>query len=287
MGISLENIKALRERTQAPMLECKKALEACDGDVEKSIDHLKKQGQIKAEKKSDRSAYQGRAVLAGDAVRMTLLEVNCETDFVSGGDDFLVFSQSVADSILSSGADDVSVLLSHIAHDGISVDEMRKNLIAKIGENVQIRRFEDIQAVGHTYGYSHGGKIAAIVDISINDETLGKDLAMHVAASAPLAMTPDAVPEDVVKREEAIVMERAQKTGNPEAMIKGSMKKFVNEMSLLEQSFIKDPSLTVKALLAEHNAQLHAFYRYEVGEGMAKEESNFVEEVMAQVKGGS
>ena len=287
MGTSLENIKSLRERTQAPMLECKKALEACDGDVEKSIDYLKKQGQIKAEKKSDRSAYQGRAVIAGDAVRMTLLEVNCETDFVSGGDDFLGFSQSVADAILSSGADDVSVLLSHIAHDGISVDEMRKNLIAKIGENVQIRRFEDIQAVGHAYGYSHGGKIAAVVDISVNDEKLGKDLAMHVAASAPLAMTPDAVPEDVVKREEAIVMERAQKTGNPEAMIKGSMKKFVNEMSLLEQPFIKDPSLTIKALLAEHNAQLHAFYRYEVGEGMEKEESNFVEEVMAQVKGES
>ena len=287
MAVSVESIRLLRERTQAPMLDCKKALDACEGDVEKSIDFLKKQGRIKAEKKADRSAYQGLAILSGDAEHMALLEVNCETDFVSGGDDFKGYCQAAADAILTSGAEDTAILLAYTTDQGLSIDEMRKNLIAKVGENIQVRRFTDVNAKGHLYGYSHGGRIAALVDISVADQALGKDLAMHVAANAPVAMTSADVPEEIIKREEAIIMERAQKTGNPEAMMKGAMKKFLSEMSLLDQSFVKDPSLSITQLLKQSNAEIHAFYRYEVGEGMEKETVNFVEEVMAQVKGDS
>ncbi len=285
MAVNIQLIKELRERTQAAMMECKKALVDCDGDIEKAIDYLKKQGQIKAEKKSSRVASQGFVAVETTGKKAVIVEVNCETDFVSGGEDFAGFCQQVANIILEQNPKDVAELSAATFDNGTTVDAQRVSLIAKLGENIQIRRFIYHEAKGHAYVYTHGGHVAAIVDISVDDEVIGKDLAMHVTASAPLALVAEDVPSEVVEREKAIIMERAQDTGNPEAMMKGALKKFLAEMSLNDQVFIKDSKKTIKQLLQDNSADIYSFHRLEMGEGIEKEDSNFVEEVMAQVKG--
>lgn len=263
MSIDAKSVKELRERTQLAIMDCKKALQETNGDIEAAVAHLKKMGVMKADKKSSKTAAEGVCTFASNGARGVLVEVNCQTDFVGGGDEFKAFGQAVADLALEQSVNDVEALASLTMKDQATVDEMRLDLIARMGENIQIRRMTAMTAQGHLFGYSHGGKIVTLVDISADNQTLGKDLAMHVAASAPLALTVDNIPSDALE---------------------GESEESKEDLALLTQSFVKDPSFTVAQYLEQHETTLHAFHRVVLGEGIEKEEVDFAGEVMAQVK---
>lgn len=291
MAITAAQVKELRERTGAGMMECKKALTETDGDMEAAIEHMRKTGLAKADKKAGRVAAEGKIVVAmnDDATKAAIVEINCETDFVAGGDDFTNFTNQVANAALESQPADMDAL-NALEVDGESVEERRRGLIAKIGENISVRRFELVNAgAGKLASYQHGSRIGVVIDVEGGDEELARDLAMHVAASRPQFVSADNVPADVVAKEKEILVAQAEDSGKPadiiEKMVEGRLRKHLAEITLLGQPFVKDPDQTVEKLLKSANAKVVMFARYEVGEGIEKKEENFVEEVMAQAKG--
>ncbi len=290
MAITAALVKELRERTGAGMMECKKILTETDGNIDIAIEELRKRGAAAADKKSDRIAAEGTVVALVSAEKGVLLEVNCETDFVAKDENFVAFAQNVAQTILDNDSQSVDALSSEtLAGAESSVEEARSALVQKIGENVQIRRFETVAGKGQTISsYQHGKNIGVLVKTSGDDE-LGRDLAMHIAASSPICISEDQIPADQIEKEKEIFSAQAAESGKPaeiiEKMVVGRLRKFVNEVTLLGQSFVKDPDLTVEKLLKSKNAEISNFVRYEVGDGIEKKEDDFVAEVMAQAKG--
>ena len=298
MQITASMVKELRERTGSGMMECKKALQGADGDIDTAIENMRKSGMAKADKKSGRVAAEGRVAIeiSEDGKSAVVVEVNCETDFVSGGDDFLSFVTAIAKTALANKPADVAAL-SEMTLYGTSetVEEARKAKIAKIGENMQLRRFEILETTTGAFGsYLHGTRIGVLVEMEWADksgasEELIKDVAMHIAASSPLCVSEAEVPADVLEKEKDILRAQALESGKPadivEKMLTGRVRKYLAEITLLGQSFVKDPDKTVEILLSDAGATVNKFVRYEVGEGIEKKTENFADEVMAQING--
>src|SRR5579859_1635724 len=290
MTISASMVKELRERTGAGMMECKKALTESNGDLDLAVENMRKSGLAKADKKAGRVAAEGRVAveLAGDAVAM--VEVNCETDFVANGDEFGGFTASVVKAVLSAAPANLEAL-NEVKLGGESVDTTRRNLIAKLGENIAVRRIERYQTKGGVLGaYAHGTRIGVIVEMKGGDAALAKDIAMHVAASRPLCVKPEQVSAEVLEKEREIIRAQSADSGKPaaiiEKMVEGRLKKFLAEVTLLGQPFVKDPDQTVEKLLKSAGAEVLRFARFEVGEGIEKKQEDFAAEVMAQARRG-
>ena len=291
MAITAALVKELRERTGAGMMDCKKALMETSADLEAAIDLMRTSGAAKAAKKSGRVASEGLVSLAvsDDNKNAAILEVNSETDFVTKGSAFIDFVDALGSLALKNKPESLEVFLSQTLGSGETVDEARQGIIAKIGENISVRRLQIVTTENGVLGaYKHGERIAVLAVLSGADGELAKDIAMHVAASKPECVSEDQLSSELVEREKAIFIEQAKESGKPdniiEKMIVGRMKKFVNEVTLYGQSFVKDPDTTVGALVKSKGAEVESFIRYEVGEGMEKKEDNFVEEVMAQAQ---
>lgn len=293
MAISAQLVKDLRERTGAGMMECKKALVETDGDIEGAIEVMRKRGLAKADKKAGRVAAEGAIVVAldGDARRGALVEINSETDFVAASDDFKGFADKVAARVLADAPADLEALLAlSLAPGGPDIATAQKELVARIGENIQLRRFEHYATgAGQLYTYLHGSRIGVMLELEGGDDALGRDLCMHVAASRPVCVSVDEVPEERAAKEREILVAQAQDSGKPqeiiEKMVEGRLRKWLAEITLLGQPFVKDPDQTVQQLLEGRGAKVVRFTRFEVGEGIEKRQENFAEEVAAQVKG--
>ncbi|RUM51733.1 MAG: elongation factor Ts [Methylococcus sp.] len=292
MNITASLVKELRERTGSGMMECKKSLVETDGDIELAVEQMRKSGLAKADKKASRIAAEGSIFLCGadDGKSLVMLEVNCETDFVSKGDGFTGFAESVAAAALGAGVEELEALRKVTLPSGNTVEQARLELVAKIGENVNVRRFVCFTSVNGTIGsYLHGIRIGVLVEVEGGDEQLHKDVAMHIAASKPEFISENDVSEQVINREKDIFMAQAKDSGKPEniveKMVEGRMKKFLGEITLVGQPFVKDPDIKVGKLLQQKNARVLRLARFEVGEGIEKKEENFAEEVMAQVQG--
>ena len=292
MAITAALVKELRERTQAGMMECKKALVESNGDIDAAIEYMRKAGLAKADKKSGRTAAEGTIVsrTSNDGKASVIVEVNCETDFVTKGDDFQNFANEVADLAIQNLPDDIDGLLNLKMASGDTVAEATKALIAKIGENINVRRYMKAVTDSGVIGtYLHGSRIGVVATLNGGDAALAKDIAMHVAASKPVCVSADDVPQDVIDKEKDIYSAQAAESGKPadivEKMVMGRINKFLKEITLLGQPFVKDPDVTVEKLLKDASAVVESFYRMEVGEGIEKKEENFADEVMAQVKG--
>lgn len=290
--ISAALVKELRERTGSAMMECKRALQETDGDIEAAIEHLRKTGQAKAEKKSGRIAAEGLIVIktAADDKLMAMVEVNSETDFVAKNESFSQFADSVAELILSERPADLDSLMSLPMVSGKTVDETRKDLIAEIGENINVRRFTLVSAsAGVMSRYLHGSRIGVVVDLEGGDSELAKDIAMHIAASRPLCISADDMPRQVLDKEREIYTAQARESGKPDdiiaKMVEGRVRKYLQEVTLLGQPFVKNPDQSVASLLADAGASVVRFERFELGEGIEKKQENFAEEVMAQARG--
>ena len=290
MNISAALVKDLRERTGSGMMECKKALVEAGGDIEAAVEIMRKSGLAKADKKSSRTAAEGRISVktSADSKIAVVLEINCETDFVAKNDDFIAFADAVAESLLVSDAVtlDDALALSLVDGNG-SIEENRRELIAKLGENINVRRFERYESSnGLIASYLHGTRIGVLVEIIGGDIALGRDIAMHVAASKPVCVDESGVSAELIAKEKDIYSAQAAESGKPadiiEKMVGGRIKKFFGEITLLGQPFVKDPDQTVGALLKAKGASVLCFSRLEVGEGIEKEVSDFAEEVMSQ-----
>lgn len=293
MAITAELVKELRERTGSGMMECKKALVEANGDIDLALDNLRKKGRAQADKKASNIAAEGRIVikLSPDHKKGIMLEVNCQTDFVARDDSFKEFAELVAERALEENIEDVVLILElPVERNGNEkIEDLRLSLVAKLGENIQIRRAIIMSTEGSIGSYLHGDRIGVLVKLSVDNKELGKDLAMHTAASRPRAIAPEDIPQSVIEKEREIFLAQAQGSGKPadiiEKMVEGRIKKFTNEECLLGQPFVKDPSKNISALLAAENAKVLAFERFEVGEGIEKKVENFADEVMAQVRG--
>lgn len=291
MAVTAAMVKDLRERTGAGMMECKNALVETGGDIEAAIEHLRKSGLAQADKKASRTAAEGKIALAvsDDNRQAVLVEINCETDFVAKDANFISFAQAVANNALDQGNSDVDSLMS-TRLDGATVEEARQALVAKIGENIQVRRMVTCSTDGILGAYVHGGKIGVLVDLDGSDEALARDLAMHVAAMSPEYVSADDVPEDVIAKEKDILAAQAADSGKPmeiiEKMISGRLRKHLSSITLLGQPFVKDSDLTVEKLISQAGASVTGFERLAVGEGIEVEETNFADEVLQQARGG-
>ena len=289
MTITASLVKELRERTGAGMMDCKKALVETNGDADAAAELLRTTGQAKAEKKAGRVAAEGVVEIATDGSGCAvLLEVNSETDFVAKDENFLNFATSAAKLALAAKPADLDALLAAEVAPGETLEEARKTLIAKIGENIAIRRFELIDAQGEIGHYTHGSRIGVIVDVIGGDEQLRRDLAMHIAAASPECVSDADVPADMLERERRILTEQAEQEGKPPEivakMIEGRLRKYLAEITLVGQPFVKDPDTTVGKLLKQNNASVTSFARIEVGEGIEKKQEDFAAEVEAQVR---
>jgi len=290
MAITAALVKELRERTGAGMMECKKYLTETDGDIEVAIETMRKAGMAKADKKAGRVAAEGLATIksSDDNKTAIILEVNSETDFVTKGDDFKEFVSSIADCVLANKPADVETLSTLPLASGTTVEDRRKELVAKIGENMSVRRFDIIDNADAVGIYQHGERIAVMVELEGGDAELGKDIAMHIAASKPVCVAEEDVDAATLDKEREIFSAQAAESGKPEniieKMVEGRIKKFLKEVTLLGQPFVKDPDQTVEQLLKANNASVKRFVRFEVGEGIEKKEENFADEVMAQIK---
>lgn len=287
--ITAGQVKELREKTDAPMMECKKALAEAGGDMGKAEEILRVKLGNRASKAASRIAAEGvvAAHIAGDGKCGALAEVNCETDFVAKNGEFLALAGAVAELVAIRDPADVETL-SRLPLRGTSVEEARKALAGKIGENIAIRRFRRIAAKGRLAVYIHGGaRIGVLVDVAGGDEALAKDLAMHVAASKPVALSASEVPADLVQKERAIAAAKAAESGKPagiiEKMVDGSVQKYLRDVTLLGQPFVKNDKQSVEQLLKSKGASVAAFALFVVGEGIDKRKDDFVSEVMAQV----
>lgn len=288
MNITAEAVKQLRERTGAGMMECKRALVETQGDLDAASELMRKNGLAKADKKAARVAAEGTLAVERAGNQAVLVEVNCETDFVARGDDFQAFARDVAKVALGSKAADLDALMAQ-PDGGSTLEDRRRALIAKIGENITVRRFARIESKGPLGAYLHGSRIGALVAVDGGDETLAKDLAMHVAAVNPAYVSAAEVPADVLGKEREILTEQTKGEKKPPEilakMIEGRLRKYLAEITLVGQPFVKDPDTTVEALLKKSKAAVTRFVRFEVGAGIEKKQDDFVNEVMAQVKG--
>ncbi len=289
MSVTAAMVKELRERTGSGMMECKKSLVEANGDMELAIENMRKSGLAKADKKASRVAAEGMVGLKGsdDGKTVVMVEVNSETDFVVKSDDFITFVNSLSDALLNSSVDNIEQLAELKLATGETVEATRRALIAKVGENISVRRFAKYANVdGGTASYLHGGKIAVIVETAKNDNELGKDIAMHIAASNPAYLSVDQVEEKEIQKEKDIFTAQALESGKKpeiiEKMITGRIKKFLAEVTLEGQAFIKDDKMTVAQLVKSKDNSIIQFTRFEVGEGIEKEEVDFAEEVRAQ-----
>lgn len=296
MQITAAMVKELRERTGAGMMECKKALQEAGGDMEAAIELMRKSGQAKADKKAGRVAAEGVIAAAAGEAGVALVEINSETDFVAKEADFQAFAQRVAERVLAAAPADLEGLLAlALEEGGATVEEARRELVARLGENITVRRFERLAAApGRILAhYLHGSpvrRIGVVVELEGGDEVLARDLAMHVAASRPQYVSVEDVPTEVLEKEREILRAQAEASGKPpeivQKMVDGRLRKQLGEITLLGQPFVKDPDTTVGKLLERAGAKMLRFVRLEVGEGIERKAENFAEEVMAQVKGG-
>ena len=288
MSITAAQVKELRDRTGAGMMECKKALVETSGDMDAAIEQLRKTGLAKADKKSGRVAAEGTIVSASSDDKAVLVEINCETDFVAKDDNFRNFADEVAE--LALGVDDIDALNQASLGSGQSVEDARQLLVAKLGENIQVRRLAHMKADGALGSYIHGGRIGVLVGIDGGDEDLARDIAMHVAALNPAFRDAEDVPAEVMEKEKQILVAQAEDSGKPpeiiEKMVTGRLKKHLAEITLTGQPFVKDGDVTVGKLLSSKGAKVTGFVRLEVGEGIEKEEADFAAEVMEQARGG-
>lgn len=285
-NITAALVKELRERTAAGMMDCKKALEEAAGDIELAIENMRKSGQAKAAKKAGRIAAEGVIFARTEGKVAVLVELNCETDFVSKDVSFLAMGQKIVEIAATQKIADVEALKAADFGNGESVELTITNLIAKIGENMNLRRVMLVE--GDNLGtYVHGSRIGVITKLTGGSDELAKDLAMHVAANSPQFVKPEDVSAEVVAKEREIQIDIAINSGKPkdiaEKMVEGRMKKFTGEVSLTGQPFVKDPSMTVAELLKKEGADVVSFTRFEVGEGIEKQETDFAAEVAAQI----
>ena len=286
--ISASMVKELRERTGLGMMDCKKALADADGDMDKAIEDLRKASGLKAAKKASRVAAEGVVMtkVAEDGNYGVIIEINSETDFVARDDNFLAFSKDVLNVAFANSDADVDALLSS------GIEDLREKLVQKIGENINVRRVDRLQfdnadqGIVESYVHSNN-RIAVLISLKGGDEALARDIAMHIAAVNPMVVRPEDVPEEILAKESEIYSAQARESGKPEEiiekMISGRLRKFISEVSLLEQPFVKDPEIKISALLKESGADIVKFVRYEVGEGIEKEEEDFAAEVAAQL----
>jgi elongation factor Ts len=287
MDIKPSQVKELRERTGAGMMDCKRALQETDGDLDAAAEHLRKAGQAKADKKASRVAAEGQIVIKSDlsAGRHAIVEINSETDFVAKDENFSGFADLVAATILSEIPADLDALMG-LDVGGEDIETQRKALIAKVGENINVRRFQVLESQGTVGAYSHMGRIGVLVELEGGDEVLAKDLAMQVAANAPRHVGPDDIPAAELDKEREILTAQALAEGKPEEivakMVEGRLRKHLDQVTLLGQEFVKDPDKRVRDLLAAAGATVKGFVRFEVGEGIEKKADDFVQEVMAQ-----
>ena len=286
MAVTAALVKELRERTGAGMLDCKKALVETDGDIELAIENMRKSGQAKAAKKAGRIAAEGVILTKVQDGRATMLEINCETDFVARDEGFLKFGNELLEIAAANNINDIDTLNASELN-GAKVSDVRDTLVAKIGENISPRRVINVE--GDTLGaYVHGGRIGVISILTGGSEELAKDIAMHVAAASPQFVKPENVPAEVVEKEKEIQIGIAMQSGKPadiaEKMVAGRMKKFTGEVSLTGQPFVKDPSISVAELLKNNSADVVNFVRFEVGEGIEKKTEDFAAEVAAQME---
>jgi len=289
MSITAAMVKELRERTGSGMMECKRNLKEANGDMELAIENMRKSGLAKADKKAGRIAAEGAIGIkvSDDGKTVAMVEINSETDFVVKSEDFKGFVDSIANAVLASDVSTVEQLSETVLASGETIEVTRRALIAKVGENISLRRFVKYANVdGGTSAYLHGGKIAVIIEMAKNDAELGKDIAMHIAAVNPSCVSEDQVSEEVIQKEKDIFTAQALESGKKpeivEKMITGRIKKFLSEITLEGQAFIKDDKMSVGQLTKSKDNAVVRFTRFEVGEGIEKEEVDFAEEVRAQ-----
>jgi elongation factor Ts len=287
MTITADAVKQLRERTGAGMMECKKALVETKGDLDAAAELMRKTGLAKADKKAARVAAEGTVASERAGLKAVIVEVNCETDFVARGDEFLGFARDVARAALAHTPADLTGLLA-TAHGDSTLDGVRRVLVAKIGENISVRRFATVTAPTALGVYLHGGRIGAVVALQGGDEALARDLAMHVAAANPAYIDAAGVPAAVLDKEREILSEQTKGENKPPEiiakMIEGRLRKYLAEITLVGQPFVKDPDTTVEKLLKKADATVTQFVRFEVGAGIEKKQEDFVKDVMDQVK---
>jgi elongation factor Ts len=288
MNITAESVKQLRERTGAGMMECKKALVETQGDLEAAAELMRKSGLSKADKKAARVAAEGSVAIERSGRDAVLVEVNCETDFVARSDEFQAFARDVARAALKDAPAAVEILLALAQAGAPSLEERRRALIAKLGENIAVRRFARVTAPGPLGTYIHGARIGSLVALQGGDEALARDLAMHVAAINPSYIDIGDVPAETLEKQRGILAEQAKGEKKPPdiiaKMVEGRLRKYLAEITLMGQPFVKDPDVTVEKLVKKSGAKVVQFVRYEVGAGIEKKQDDFVGEVMAQVK---
>jgi len=288
VAITASLVKELRERTGSGMMECKKALVETDGDIEAAAELMRKSGAAKADKKAGRVAADGaiKVSVSDDGKTAVILEINSETDFVAKDDNFQAFADEVLAAIAQQKPASVEELSALTLASGQSVEEARQALIAKVGENIQVRRFEIVESDASIASYLHGARIGVLVDSSA-DSDMARDVAMHIAAVNPQFVDQDAIPAEFVEKEKAILIAQAESSGKPpeiiEKMIQGRLNKFLAEVTLMGQPFVKDPDQTVDKLLSAAGAGVSGFVRYEVGEGIEKKVEDFAAEVASQL----
>ncbi|PKO26231.1 MAG: elongation factor Ts [Betaproteobacteria bacterium HGW-Betaproteobacteria-8] len=288
--ITASMVKELRERTDAPMMDCKKVLVEAEGDMAKAEELLRARLGNKLSKAAARVAAEGTVgvYVSADGKQGAIVEVNCETDFVAKNDDFLALTRNLAEVVATQNPADVTALSAMKIGDEV-IEDARAQLIGKIGENITIRRFAKFEAKGKLSSYIHGGKIGVVVDLVGGDEALAKDIAMHIAASKPVALSKDDVPAELIEKERSIATQKAAESGKPEfaaKMIEGSVQKFLKDVALLDQVFVKDPAgkQSIDQLLKANNASVAAFTMFVVGEGIEKKVTDFAAEVAAAAK---
>jgi elongation factor Ts len=291
--ITASMVRDLREKTDAPMMECKKALTEANGDLSKAEEILRVKLGNKASKAAGRVAAEGVVGLysSGDGRLAGIVELNCETDFVAKNEDFLVFAADLASLVAKNDPADTTALAA-LPLGGATVEETRKRLVGKIGENLSIRRFARIEATGRVAHYIHGGaKIGALVDVSGGDDQLARDIAMHIAASKPVALSQADVSPELIKKERDIAAAKAAESGKPanivEKMVEGSVQKYLKEITLMGQPFVKDDKQTIETLLKSRQASITRFVLFVVGEGIEKKTTDFAAEVLAQANQAS
>jgi len=283
-AISASQVKELREKTGLGLMDCKKALEGANGDMELAIEELRKTSGVKASKKSGRSAADGLIAIESTAQDIFMIEVNCETDFVARDDSFVVFTKETLQTFTGNPESSLEELLNN------GIEDNREKLVQKLGENIVVRRVAKTENSSTVGSYLHSNqKIGCIVSLDGGDESLANDIAMHAAATDPMAISPSDIPEEIVAKEREIFKAQSEESGKPaeiiEKMIEGKVSKFLAEVSLTEQDFVKDPNTKISQLLKDNNANILSFTRYEVGEGIEVEKVDFASEVMSQIEG--
>ena len=290
-NITAQMVKELRDRTGAGMMECKKALLDSSGDMDKAVEEMRKAGQAKADKKSSRIAAEGVITLSisDDNSIANMVEINCETDFVAKDENFLKFVKTISEVSLKNYKGSVDDFNNSKHPSGKTIEEIRLELVSKVGENVKIRRVQNIKNDGNYMGhYMHGTKIGVAVVLQKENKELAKDVCMHIAAMKPRALNANDIPQEDLEKEREIFVAQAKESGKPDdiiqKMVDGKLKKYISEVTLVDQTFVKDNEITISKLLEKHDNSVLSFYRLEVGEGVEKKDENFADEVMAQIK---